>query len=205
MGSQIAHNVCWDSHITWFLVTVVSTCILGVTCVLFVGAVVLWLGSWLCPSWFFRPIAFQFPVNGGGCAYQLAVCFCFCFASCFSSVSTKLVLLTGSWVTVLTCGKETFQPSRGQLKCDGTRAGTGFVFRRNGRVHLNFRHHASYIYIYIYMRGKAMANYSQELVQDAMCQSSTRNMTGLWFLPTRPLRLNTNEWMNIHIGQAYRY
>ena len=43
------------------------------------------------------------------------------------------------------------------------------------------------------MRGKAMANYSQELVQDAVCESHTGNMTVLWFLPTQPLRLNTNE------------
>ena len=43
--------------------------------------------------------------------------------------------------------------------------------------------------------GKAMANYPQELAQDAVCQSRTGHMTGLWFLPTRPLRLNTNEWM----------
>jgi hypothetical protein len=28
---------------------------------------------------------------------------------------------------------------RGQLKCDGTRAETRFVFRRNGRVRLNRR------------------------------------------------------------------
>ena len=48
---------------------------------------------------------------------------------------------------------------------------------------------------YIY-RGKAMANYPQELAQDSVCQSHTGHMTGLWFLPTRPLRLNTNEWMN---------
>ena len=41
--------------------------------------------------------------------------------------------------------------------------------------------------------GKAMANYPQELAQDAVCQSHTGHMTGLWFLPTRPLRLNTNE------------
>ena len=41
--------------------------------------------------------------------------------------------------------------------------------------------------------GKAMANYSQELAQDAVCQSHTGHMTGLWFLPARPLRLNTNE------------
>jgi len=43
-----------------------------------------------------------------------------------------------------------------------------------------------------------MANYTQELAQDAVCQnavcqSHTGYMTGLWFLPTRPLRLNTNE------------
>ena len=37
-----------------------------------------------------------------------------------------------------------------------------------------------------------MANYPQELAQDAY-QSHTGHMTGLWFLPTRPLRLNTNE------------
>ena len=41
-----------------------------------------------------------------------------------------------------------------------------------------------------------MANYPQERAQDAVCQSHTDHMTGLWFLPTRPLRLNTNEWMN---------
>ena len=38
-----------------------------------------------------------------------------------------------------------------------------------------------------------MANYPQELAQVAVCQSHTGHMTGLWFLPTRPLRLNTNE------------
>ena len=42
-----------------------------------------------------------------------------------------------------------------------------------------------------------MANYPQELAQDAVCQSHTGHMTCLWFLPTRPLRLNTNEWMNL--------
>ena len=41
-----------------------------------------------------------------------------------------------------------------------------------------------------------MANYPQELAQDAVCQSHTVHMTGLWFLPARPLRLNTNEWKN---------
>ena len=43
------------------------------------------------------------------------------------------------------------------------------------------------------MRGKAMANYPQEIAQDAVCQSHTGHMIGLWFLPARPLRLNTNE------------
>ena len=41
-----------------------------------------------------------------------------------------------------------------------------------------------------------MENYPHELAQDAVCQSHTGHMTGLWFLPTQPLRLNTNEWMN---------
>ena len=41
-----------------------------------------------------------------------------------------------------------------------------------------------------------MTNYPQELAQDAVCQSHTGHMTVLWFLPTQPLRLNTNEWMN---------
>ena len=40
-----------------------------------------------------------------------------------------------------------------------------------------------------------MANYPQEFAQDAVCQSRTGHMTGLWFLSTRPLRLNTNERM----------
>jgi len=33
-------------------------------------------------------------------------------------------------------------------------------------------------------RGKAMANYPQEIAQDAVCQSHTGHMTGLWFLPS---------------------
>jgi len=41
-----------------------------------------------------------------------------------------------------------------------------------------------------------MTNYPQELAQDAECQSHTGQMTGLWFLPARPLRLNTNEMNN---------
>jgi len=36
----------------------------------------------------------------------------------------------------------------------------------------------------VYKRGKAMANYPQELAQDAVCQSHTVHMTGLWFLPS---------------------
>ena len=48
-----------------------------------------------------------------------------------------------------------------------------------------------------------MANYPQVLAQDAVCQSHTGHMTGLWFLPARPLRLNTNEWMNWYILIAH--
>ena len=48
-----------------------------------------------------------------------------------------------------------------------------------------------------------MANHPQELAQDAVCQSHTGHMTGLWFLPTRPLRLNTNEWCSKVIPVAY--
>ena len=50
-----------------------------------------------------------------------------------------------------------------------------------------------------------MANYPQELVQDAVCQIHTGHMTGLWFLPTRPLRLNTNEWMNMAMYENSLY
>ena len=42
-----------------------------------------------------------------------------------------------------------------------------------------------------------MANYPQELAQDAVCQSHAGHMTELWFLPARPLRLNTNERMTV--------
>jgi hypothetical protein len=38
-----------------------------------------------------------------------------------------------------------------------------------------------------------MANYFQELAQDAVFHSHTVHMNGLWFLSTRPLRLNTDE------------
>jgi hypothetical protein len=40
--------------------------------------------------------------------------------------------------------------------------------------------------------GKAMANYPQELAQDAAYQSHTGCLTGLWFLPKLALGLNTN-------------
>jgi hypothetical protein len=42
-----------------------------------------------------------------------------------------------------------------------------------------------------------MANYPQVLAQDAVCQSHTGHMTGLWFLPAQPLRLNTNDESSI--------
>ena len=51
----------------------------------------------------------------------------------------------------------------------------------------------SIFFVLFHIRGKAMANYPQELAQDVVCHSHTGHMTGLWFLPTRPLRLNTNE------------
>ena len=41
--------------------------------------------------------------------------------------------------------------------------------------------------------GNAMANYPQELAEDAVCQSHTGHMTGLWFLPARPLTLTRTE------------
>ena len=50
-----------------------------------------------------------------------------------------------------------------------------------------------------------MANYPQERAQDAVCQSHTGHMTGLWFLPARPLRLNTNEWMNEWMNEQIKY
>ena len=46
-----------------------------------------------------------------------------------------------------------------------------------------------------------MANYPHALAQDAACQSHTGHITGLWFLPSRPLRLNTNKlMMNLYIN-----
>ena len=46
-----------------------------------------------------------------------------------------------------------------------------------------------------------LCDYPQELAQGAVCQSHTGHMTGLWFLLSRPLRLNTNEWMNVYSGR----
>ena len=43
-----------------------------------------------------------------------------------------------------------------------------------------------------------MANYPQELAQDAVCQSNSGHMTGLWFLPARPLRLYTEYVYSTH-------
>jgi len=43
-----------------------------------------------------------------------------------------------------------------------------------------------------------MANYTEGLAQDAVCQSHTVHMTGLWFLPAQPLKLNANEGMNMY-------
>ena len=40
-----------------------------------------------------------------------------------------------------------------------------------------------------------MANYPQELAQDAVCQSHTGHMTGLWFLPSLAFKAEY-EWMN---------
>ena len=41
--------------------------------------------------------------------------------------------------------------------------------------------------------GKGNSKLPQEVAQDAVCQSHTGHMTGLCFLPTRLLRLNTDE------------
>ena len=49
-----------------------------------------------------------------------------------------------------------------------------------------------------------MAINPQELAQDAVCQSRTGHMTGLSFLPTRPLRLNTNEEETCTVISLYR-
>jgi len=42
-----------------------------------------------------------------------------------------------------------------------------------------------------------MAINPQKLALDAVCQSHTGHMNGLWFLPARPLRPNNNLWMNL--------
>ena len=67
---------------------------------------------------------------------------------------------------------------------------TEFV-EKNQNIHFMFNN--------LFFMGKAMANYPQELAQDAVYQSHTGHMTGLWFLPARPPRLNTNEWMNLFL------
>jgi hypothetical protein len=51
-----------------------------------------------------------------------------------------------------------------------------------------------------------MANYSQELAQDAVYYSHTGHMTGLWFLPTRHLRLILmNEKEESKVGDFPNY
>ena len=49
-----------------------------------------------------------------------------------------------------------------------------------------------------------MANYPQELAQDAVCLSHTGHMTGLWFLSARPLRPNTNEMNEFEVFAAFQ-
>jgi len=46
--------------------------------------------------------------------------------------------------------------------------------------------------------GESSGKLPPRLVQDAVCQSHTGDMTGLWFLP-RPSRLNTNESLQNNI------
>ena len=46
--------------------------------------------------------------------------------------------------------------------------------------------------------GKQWKITTKNLLRMQCARSHTGHMTGLWFLPTRPLRLNTNEWMNTH-------
>jgi len=45
--------------------------------------------------------------------------------------------------------------------------------------------------VFMFFRGKAMANYPQELAQDAAYQSHTGRLTGLWFQPKLAQGLNT--------------
>ena len=59
--------------------------------------------------------------------------------------------------------------------------------------HLYLFTHIIFKYIYNYYSGESNGKLPQELAQDAVCQSHTGHVTGLWFLPVRPLRLNTNE------------
>jgi len=42
-----------------------------------------------------------------------------------------------------------------------------------------------------------MANYPHELAQDAVCQSHTGHITGLWSMPAQPLRLKLNPICNL--------
>jgi hypothetical protein len=60
--------------------------------------------------------------------------FCFSFALFLQQCPNICIVVNNdSWILT--------QKHRCQLKCDGTRAETNFVFRRKGRVHLNRRGH----------------------------------------------------------------
>jgi len=48
--------------------------------------------------------------------------------------------------------------------------------------------------------GESNGKLPPRIAQDAVCQIHTGHMTGLWFLPAWPLRLNTNEWMVYSAG-----
>ena len=73
-----------------------------------------------------------------------------------------------------------------RLRSNGTSAITQ-TKQRTTKFKVALNKHSLYSADAIFMcKGK-------ELVQDAVCQSHTGHMTGLWFLPTRPLRLNTDE------------
>ena len=53
-----------------------------------------------------------------------------------------------------------------------------------------------YFIVYKSALGKAMANYPQELAQDAAYQSHTGRLTGLWFQPKLAQGLNTTTTNN---------
>ena len=71
-------------------------------------------------------------------------------------------------------------------------------FRQNYRTNFSptiplFAARISRVVADVQAPGGEMANYLQDFAQDAVCQNHTGHMTGLWFLPARPLRLSTND------------